>query len=46
MKTRRSSGFRNLLWEYKVSEINMAVSQIKQNKDTHHLHKEVDLMNL
>lgn len=43
MKTRRSSGFRNLLWEYKVSEINMAVSQIKQNNDTndtHHLHKE------
>ena len=40
MKTRRSSGFRNLLWEYKVSEINMVVSQIKQNNDTHHLHKE------
>ena len=40
MKTRRSSGFQNLLWEYKINEINIAVSQIKQNNDIHHLYKE------
>ncbi|CAG8752342.1 11675_t:CDS:2, partial [Rhizophagus irregularis] len=39
-KTRRSSGFQNLLWTYKITEINMAVSQIKQDDNIHHLYKE------
>jgi len=39
-KTRRSDGFRNLLWEFNVSEIESKVSQIKQNDDIHRLYKE------
>src|SRR2546423_15707656 len=39
-KTRRSSGFRNLLWEFNVSEIESKTSQIMQDNDIHHLYKE------
>jgi hypothetical protein len=39
-KTRRSSGFRNLLWELNVNEIESKASQIKQDDDTHCLYKE------
>ena len=39
-KTRRSSGFRNLLWEFNVSEIKIKSSQITQDNDIHHLYKE------
>jgi len=39
-KTRRSSGFRNLLWEFNVSEIESKTSQITQDNDIHHLYKE------
>jgi hypothetical protein len=39
-KTRRSSGFRKLLWEFKATEINIKCSQIAQDDDVHHLHKE------
>ena len=39
-KTRRSSGFRNLLWEFNVSEIETYVSQINQDDDIHRLYKE------
>lgn len=39
-KTRRSSGFRNLLWEFNVSEIETKSSQITQDNDVHHLYKE------
>jgi len=39
-KTRRSDGFRNLLWELNVSEIESKVSQIKQDGDIHRLYKE------
>ena len=39
-KTRRSGGFRNLLWELNVSEIESKVSQIKQDDDIHRLYKE------
>jgi hypothetical protein len=39
-KTRRSSGFRNLLWEFNVSEIETQSSQITQNNDIYHLYKE------
>jgi hypothetical protein len=39
-KTRRSSGFRNLLWEFNVNEIATKVSQIKQDDDIYHLYKE------
>jgi hypothetical protein len=39
-KTRKSSGFRNLLWEVKVSEIETKSYQIRQNNDIHHLYKE------
>ena len=39
-KTRRSSGFRNLLWEFNVSEIETKSSQITQGNDIHHLYKE------
>ena len=39
-KTRRSSGFRNLLWGFNVSEIEMYISQITQDNDIHHLYKE------
>ena len=39
-KTRRSSGFRNLLWELNVSEIESKVSQINQDNDIHRLYKE------
>ena len=39
-KTRRSDGFRNLLWELNVSEIKSKGSQIKQDDDIHHLYKE------
>jgi len=52
VKTRRSSGFRNLLWKCNINEIEELNSQIQQNNDIHHLHKEVliiflqDLMNL
>lgn len=37
---RRSSGFRNLLWEFKFTEIETTVSKIKQDTDIHHLYKE------
>ncbi len=39
-KTRRSSGFRSLLWEFNVSEIESKTSQITQDNDIHHLYKE------
>jgi len=39
-KTRRSSGFRNLLWEFNVSEIESKTSQITQDNDIHYLYKE------
>ena len=39
-KTRKSGGFRNLLWELNVSEIESKVSQIKQDDDIHRLYKE------
>jgi len=39
-KTRRSSGFRNLLWELKVNEIETKSSQIKKDNDIHRLYKE------
>lgn len=39
-KTRRSSGFKNLLWEFNVSEIESKVSQIKQDDDIHRQYKE------
>src|ERR1044072_6511949 len=39
-KTRRSGGFRNLLWEFNVDEIETKVSQIKQDNDIHCLYKE------
>ena len=39
-KTRRSSGFRNLLWGFNVSEIEMYIFQITQDNDIHHLYKE------
>ena len=38
--TRRSSGFRNLLWEFEFNEIKTMVSKIKQDIDIHHLYKE------
>ena len=38
--TRRSSGFRNLLWEFNVNEIDAKCSQITQSNDIHYLHKE------
>jgi len=38
--TRRSSGFRNLLWEFEFNEIETMVSKIKQDIDIHHLYKE------
>ncbi|GES85917.1 hypothetical protein GLOIN_2v1803493 [Rhizophagus clarus] len=37
---RRSSGFRNLLWEFKFTEIEITVSKIKQDTDIHYLYKE------
>ena len=40
VKTRRSSGFRNLLWKCNINEIEELNSQIQQNNDIHHLHKE------
>ena len=40
VKTRRSSGFRNLLWKCKINGIEEINSQIQQNNDIHHLHKE------
>ena len=39
-KTKRSSGFRNLLWEFNVSEIESKTSRITQDNDIHHLYKE------
>ena len=39
-KTRRSSGFRNLLWDFNISEIETKSSQITQDNDIHHLYKE------
>ena len=39
-KTKRSSGFRNLLWEFNVSEIELKTSRITQDNDIHHLYKE------
>jgi hypothetical protein len=39
-KTRRSSGFRTLLWEFSANEIETKNSQIKQDDDVHHLYKE------
>ena len=40
VKTRRSSGFRNLLWKCNINGIEEINSQIQQNNDIHHLHKE------
>ena len=40
VKSRRSRGFRTLLWEFKVNEIKIKVSQINQDDETHHPHKE------
>lgn len=37
---RRTSGFRNLLWEFEFIELDVKCSQIAQNDDVHHLHKE------
>jgi hypothetical protein len=39
-KIRRSSSFRNLLWEFNVNEIETKVAQIKNETDIHHLYKE------
>ena len=39
-KTRRSSGFRNLLWELNVNEIESKAFQIKQDDNIHYLYKE------
>lgn len=39
-KTRRSSDFRNLLWEFNISKIETQSSQITQDNDIHHLYKE------
>jgi len=39
-KNRRSSGFKTLLWEFNVNEIETNISQIKQDDDVHHLYKE------
>lgn len=39
-KIRRSSGFRNLLWEFNVNEIETKAAQIKNEADIHHLYKE------
>jgi len=44
-RARRSSGFRNLLWEFNVDEIETKCSQINQDNSIHHLHKE-DFNNL
>jgi hypothetical protein len=40
VKTRRSSGFRKLLWKCNINGIEEINSQIQQNNDIHHLHKE------
>lgn len=40
VKIRRSGGFRNLLWEFNVNEIETKVSQIKEEADIHELYKE------
>jgi hypothetical protein len=40
VKTRRSSGFRNLLWQCKITEINTRCLQINEDHNVHHLHKE------
>lgn len=40
VKTRRSGGFRNLLWEFNVNEIETKASQIKEEADIHELYKE------
>src|SRR5256885_10190043 len=39
-RTRKSSGFRNLLWEFKFTEIDLKVLQIMQNDNINPLHKE------
>ena len=39
-KTRRSSGFRNLLWEFSTDKIKAKCSQIAHDNDVHRLHKE------
>jgi hypothetical protein len=39
-KIRKSSGFRKMLWEFKLTEIESKVSQIMQDDDIHHFHKE------
>ena len=39
-RTRKSSGFRNLLWEFKFTEIDLKVSQITQDDNINPLHKE------
>ena len=39
-RARRSSSFRNLLWEFNVDEIVTKCSQINQDNSIHHLHKE------
>ena len=37
---RRSSGFRNLLWEFNVAEIEINCFQINKEDGIYHLHKE------
>ena len=44
--TRRSSGFRNLLWKLNVSEIKTKSSQITQDNDIHHLYYKEGFANL
>jgi hypothetical protein len=39
-KTRRSSGFRSLIWKFNVNEIESKASQINQDNGIHHLYKE------
>jgi hypothetical protein len=36
----RTGGFRNLLWKFKVTEIEAKCSVIAQDNDVHRLHKE------
>lgn len=40
LKIRKSGGFRNLLWEFKFTKIELKVSQIGQDNDINSLHKE------
>jgi hypothetical protein len=40
IKTRRSCGFRKLLWKFKITELNTVASQIDHDNSIHHLYKE------